>query len=228
MENKLLELIKTRRSCRRYRPVQIEDRELAAVLEAGTFAPTSMGRQDPWIVAVQRPDLLDRLARMNAEIMGSKGNPYYDAPTVVLVFAPADSRNAVQDASCVLENMMLAAHALGLGSCWINREIEMFRTSEGHDLMVRELGLPEGLTGVGAISLGYPDGAASPCKPRKEGYVRISDRRSLRFVRGRRMGRTPGGRRGVLRPRWLNGRLIFSGPGSGVAVVSCLFWSSLS
>ena len=172
MENKLLELIKTRRSCRRYRPVQIEDRELAAVLEAGTFAPTSMGRQDPWIVAVQRPDLLDRLARMNAEIMGSKGNPYYDAPTVVLVFAPADSRNAVQDASCVLENMMLAAHALGLGSCWINREIEMFRTSEGHDLMVRELGLPEGLTGVGAISLGYPDGAASPCKPRKEGYVR--------------------------------------------------------
>ena len=62
---------------------------------------------------------------------------------------------------------------LGLGSCWINREIEMFRTSEGHDLMVRELGLPEGLTGVGAISLGYPDGAASPCKPRKEGYVRI-------------------------------------------------------
>ena len=160
MENKLLELIKTRRSCRRYRPVQIEDRELAAVLEAGTFAPTSMGRQDPWIEAVQRPDLLDRLARMNAEIMGSKGNPYYDAPTVVLVFAPADSRNAVQDASCVLENMMLAAHALGLGSCWINREIEMFRTSEGHDLMVRELGLPEGLTGVGAISLGYPDGAA--------------------------------------------------------------------
>ena len=148
MENKLLELIKTRRSCRRYRPVQIEDRELAAVLEAGTFAPTSMGRQDPWIVAVQRPDLLDRLARMNAEIMGSKGNPYYDAPTVVLVFAPADSRNAVQDASCVLENMML-------------------------DLMVRELGLPEGLTGVGAISLGYPDGAVSPCKPRKEGYVRI-------------------------------------------------------
>ena len=91
----------------------------------------------------------------------------------MLVLAPADSRNAVQDASCVLENMMLAAHALGLGSCWINREIEMFRTSEGHDLMVRELGLPEGLTGVGAISLGYPDGAPSPCKPRKEGYVRI-------------------------------------------------------
>ena len=110
---------------------------------------------------------------LHAEIMGSKGNPYYDAPTVVLVFAPADSRNAVQDASCVLENMMLAAHALGLGSCWINREIEMFRTSEGHDLMVRELGLPEGLTGVGAISLGYPDGAPSPCKPRKEGYARI-------------------------------------------------------
>ena len=82
--------------------------------------------------------------------------------------------------------MMLAAHALGLGSCWINREIEMFRTSEGHDLMVRELGLPEGLTGVGAISLGYPDGAASPCKPRKEGrpldFFGAGFRRSGRFL----------------------------------------------
>ena len=169
---KLLELIKTRRSCRRYRPVQIEDRELAAVLEAGTFAPTSMGRQDPWIVAVQRPDLLDRLARMNAEIMGSKGNPYYDAPTVVLVFAPADSRNAVQDASCVLENMMLAAHALGLGSCWIHREREMFATEEGKQLM-EEWGLPEGLMGIGALSLGYPEGEAAPAKPRKPDYFRV-------------------------------------------------------
>ena len=170
MENKLLELIKTRRSCRRYRPVQIEDRELAAVLEAGTFAPTSMGRQDPWIVAVQRPDLLDRLARMNAEIMGSKGNPYYDAPTVVLVFAPADSRNAVQDASCVLENMMLAAHALGLGTVWVHREREIFDSESGKALL-REWKLPETLRGVGAIALGYPAQEAGQPAARKQNYI---------------------------------------------------------
>ena len=59
---------------------------------------------------------------MNAKIMGVTSNPYYDAPTYVLVFAPSLANNPVQDGSCVLENMMLAAHALGLGSCWIHRE----------------------------------------------------------------------------------------------------------
>lgn len=179
-------------------------------------------------MAVQRPDLLDRLARMNAEIMGSKGNPYYDAPTVVLVFAPADSRNAVQDASCVLENMMLAAHALGLGSCWINREIEMFRTSEGHDLMVRELGLPEGLTGVGAISLGYPDGRGFALQAAQGGICpnsQIGGLCALSEGAGWAVRRRT---EGCLPSAMAERSLDFSGPGSGVAVVSCLFWSSLS
>ena len=74
--------------------------------------------QSPYIVAVQKKEVLARLAKMNAEIMGVTSNPYYDAPTYVLVFAPSLANNPVQDGSCVLENMMLAAHALGLGSCW--------------------------------------------------------------------------------------------------------------
>ena len=172
METNFLEIIRTRRSCRSYQPEQITDEQLNAVLEAGTYAPTSRGLQSPYIVAIQNKDLLERLAQMNAEVMGVTTNPYYDAPTYVLVFVPADAPNGIQDASLVLENMMLAAHAQGLGSCWIHREREMFATEEGKELMA-QWGLPEGLIGIGALSLGFPAGEPSPAKPRKEGYTRV-------------------------------------------------------
>ena len=172
MENNFLEIIRTRRSYRSYKPEQITDEQLNAVLEAGTYAPTSRGLQSPFIVAIQNDELKARLAQMNAEIMGVTTNPYYDAPTYVLVFVPADAPNGIQDASLVLENMMLAAHAQGLGSCWIHREREMFATAEGQALM-KQWELPEGLVGIGALALGYPDGEPSPAKPRKEGYARV-------------------------------------------------------
>lgn len=172
MNADFLEIIKTRRSCRKYRPDQITDGELQAVLEAGTYAPTSRGLQAPFIVAVQNEEQRAELAAMNAEIMGVASNPYYDAPVYVLVFAPSDAPNPVQDGSCVLENMMLAAHSIGLGSCWIHREKEMFATERGRRLM-KSWGLPDGLAGIGGLALGYPQGDPSPAKPRKEGYFRI-------------------------------------------------------
>ena len=172
MNKEFLEIIKTRRSCRHYRPEQIKDEELKAVLEAGTYAPTSRGMQSPYIVAVQNEKIREKLARMNAHVMGVTSNPYYDAPTYVLVFTPADANNPIQDGSCVLENMMLAAHAIGLASCWIHREREMFSTDEGKELM-RSFGLPEGLVGIGALSLGYPARELDSAKPRKEDYYRI-------------------------------------------------------
>ena len=172
MKTTFLDIIRTRRSYRSYKPEQITDEQLNAVLEAGTYAPTSRGLQSPFIVAIQNEALKARLAKMNAEIMGVTTNPYYDAPTYVLVFVPADAPNGVQDASLVLENMMLAAHAQGLGSCWIHREREMFATEVGKELM-QQWGLPEGLVGIGALSLGYPEGEPAPAKPRKEGYTRV-------------------------------------------------------
>lgn len=172
METNFLEIIKTRRSCRKYEEKQITDEELKAVLEAGTYAPTSRGLQSPYIIAIQNDKLRAQLASMNARIMGITSNPYYDAPTYVLVFAPADAHNPIQDGSCVLENMMLEAHALGLGSCWIHREREMFSTEEGKRLM-KEWGLPEGLVGIGAIALGYPAETPAQAKPRKIDYYRI-------------------------------------------------------
>ena len=173
MDNEILKALRERRSIRRYRPEQIKDEELQAVLEAGTWAPTAMGRQDPWIVAVQRPDLVARIDALNAAVWGREA-PFYGAPTIVLVFGsdPAAWANSVPDGSLVLGNMMLAAHAVGLGSCWINREREMFALPEGKALMA-ELGLPEGLVGIGALALGYPASFPPTVKPRKDGYYRV-------------------------------------------------------
>ena len=174
MQNEVIKALMERRSIRSYKQEQITDDELRTVLEAGTWAPTGMGRQDPWIVAVQNPDLLKKISRMNAEIMGTEMDPFYGAPTYVLVFGsdPAVWANSVPDGSLVLGNMMNAAYAIGLGSCWINREREMFATEEGKALM-KELGLPEGLIGIGALALGYPAGPARDPKPRKENYWRV-------------------------------------------------------
>jgi len=174
MDNIVLKSLMERRSVRAFKKEQITDEELKAVLDAGTFAPTGMNYQDPWIVAVQNKQLMDQLVRMNKQFTEQQGNPYYDAPTVVLVFAsnPEKWRNGMADGSLVLGNMMNAAHAIGLGSCWINREREMFDTEEGRALM-RQLGLPEGLMGVGAIALGYPATPSRPARPRKENYYRI-------------------------------------------------------
>lgn len=172
MENNFLNIIKTRRSCRSYRTEQVTDEELQAVLEAGTYAPTSMGMQSPYIVAVQNPTQLRQLAQMNASVLGTATNPYYDAPTYIIVLVPKEAANGVQDGSLVLGNMMLAAHAIGLASCWIHREREMFATSEGQ-LLLKEWGLPDGLVGIGALSLGYPAQEGKSPKPRKEGYARV-------------------------------------------------------
>ena len=174
MDNVILQALRERRSCRSYKPEQIQDEELQAVLEAGTWAPTGMGRQDPWIVAVQNPELLKKISKMNAAFLGTDSDPFYGAPTHVLVFGsdPAVWANSVPDGSLVLGNMMNAAHAIGLGSCWINREREMFATPEGKALM-KEFGLPEGLIGIGALALGYPAAPPRDPKPRKENYCRI-------------------------------------------------------
>ena len=101
LNNEVLEALETRRSIRAYKPTQITEDELQAVLRAGTFAPTAHGQQSPFIVAVQNAAMCDQLRRMNAEVMGVTTDPYYGAPTIVLVFVPEDNRNGVQDGSMV-------------------------------------------------------------------------------------------------------------------------------
>ena len=170
MKTEFLQMIKTRRSCRKYKAEQITDEELKAVLEAGTYAPTSRGMQAPYIVAVQNEAQRRQLAEMNARVMGVTSNPYYDAPTYVLVLVPGDANNPVQDGSCVLENMMLAAHSLGLGTVWVHREREIFDSENGKRLHA-EWKLPESLRGVGSIAIGYPAVEPDARLPRKDGYI---------------------------------------------------------
>ena len=172
MDNEVLKAIRERRSIRRFKPEQVTDEELKTILEAGTWAPTGHGSQDPWIVAVQNEALRKRLTQLNAQMMGVSSDPYYGAPTLVLVFASKDNENNYRDGSLVLGNMMLAAHSIGLASCWINREDKMFETAEGKQIM-KELNLPDGLMGVGALSLGYATSQPHTVKPRKEEYYRI-------------------------------------------------------
>lgn len=170
--NAAYENLLTRRGVRKFKAGQIGDGELDAVLKAGTYAPTAMGRQSPLIVAVQNRDDIARLSALNAQIMGSDSDPFYGAPTVVLVLAQAGNRNGVQDASLVMGNMLNAAHALGLGSCWVNRARETFDLPEGRELL-RKWGVEGDWEGVGYCILGYPDGEAPQPAPRKEGYVLV-------------------------------------------------------
>lgn len=170
--NEVLQAIKERRSIRRFKAEQVKDEELNTVLEAGTWAPTGHGSQDPWIVAVQNPEQRALLSKANAEIMGTTSDPFYGAPTQVYVFASKDNENNVKDGSLVLGTMMLAAHSIGLGSCWINRVDKMSERDDVKALM-KEWGLPDGLVGIGSLALGYAAAEPHAPKPRKEGYSRV-------------------------------------------------------
>ena len=170
MTNEVLKTIKLRRSVRTYKPDAVPPELLQAVLEAGTYAPTGRGRQSPTIIAITTEKYRKEIARLNAEVMGQNTDPYYGAPVVILVLAEGTATTFVEDGSCVLENMMLAAASLGLGSVWVHREREIFDSEQGKKLLL-EWGLPETLRGVGAIALGYPSAPSGEPSARKDNYI---------------------------------------------------------
>ena len=171
MKSELLKGIKERRSCRQFKAEQIKDCELDTVLEAATFAPTGRNLQAPKMVVVQDKKTIETLRKLNAEAMGNPdANPFYGAPTVVIVFSDKNVSTHLEDGSLVLGTMMLAAHAVGLGSCWIHRARQMFETEEGKALM-KKWGLSEDYVGVGNCILGYADCELPEARPRKADYI---------------------------------------------------------
>ncbi len=170
MTNETLHTLETRRSCRAYKPQQITEEELAAVLRAGMYAPSGKNRQSARIVVVQDAAARARLTRMNAAVMGSDKDPMYGAPTILLVVADAHNPNAVADGSLVMGNLMNAAASLGLGSCWINRAKEELEAEEGKALL-KQWGLEGEYIGVGHCILGYPAEEPKPAAPRKADYI---------------------------------------------------------
>lgn len=171
MTNEVLKCIETRRSVRRYRPEQIKDEELDAILRVGTYAASGMGRQPVKFVVLQRPEDVAELEAMNAAVLGTPGaKPFYGAPTVVVVLADAGVPTAVEDGSLALGDLMLAAHSVGVGSCWIHRAREEFASAQGKALLKR-WGVAGDWLGVGHCILGYAGGAEGNAAPRKDGNI---------------------------------------------------------
>ena len=167
-----LETIRNRRSCRAYKPDPISEDELRKIIEAGTYAATGMGKQSPIIIAVTNRELRDRLSAMNAKIMGQgpEFDPFYGAPTVLVVLANRAIPTYQYDGSLVMGNLMLAAAELGVGSCWIHRAKEEFESEEGKEIL-KSLGIEGDYEGIGHCILGYEAVPSKEAAPRKENYV---------------------------------------------------------
>ena len=166
--NALLE----RRSCKAYKPDAVPEALLDEILEAAKYAPSAMGKQSPIILCVTNKEMRDRISRLNAAVMG-KGpdfDPFYGAPVVLVVLAEKGRRTYVHDGSLVMGNLMLAAHALGVGSCWIHRAAETFDRPEWKEWLV-SLGLEGDYEGIGNCILGYVEGDVPAAPPRREGRV---------------------------------------------------------
>ena len=168
--DKILENIKTRRSVRRYRPDAVPQEFLDKIAEAGLFAASGRGRQGTLILQITDKAIRDRLSAMNAAIMGCDGDPFYGAPALFVVLSNREYSTYVYDGSLVMGNMMLEAHALGLGSCWIHRAKEEFDSEEGKEIL-RSLGIEGNYEGIGHLIVGYPDGVLTEASERKAGRI---------------------------------------------------------
>lgn len=170
--NPVIKALLERRSCRNFEKTQVKDEELDVILKAGEYAASGHGGQSAKMVVIQNPEVIAKLSKWNAQILGVKSDPFYGAPTIILVLADASKPTAVEDGSLVLGNLMLAAHALGLASCWINRAKEEFATNEGKALL-KQWGLEGDYIGVGHLALGYAASALPKAAPRKKDFVSI-------------------------------------------------------
>ena len=168
--NETLKTLTERRSCRCYRPDPVPAEILDQILQAGTYAATGMGRQSPIMIAVTDKETRDRLSRMNAAVMEATNDPFYGAPVVIIVLADRNVGTYLYDGSLVMGNLMNAAHALGIASCWIHRAKEEFDSTEGKAIL-KALGIEGDYEGTGHCILGYAASEIIDAAPRKKNYI---------------------------------------------------------
>ena len=170
--NEIIQAIETRRSIRSFKPDMPRKEDLEQIIEAGLYAANGMGRQAAIVVAVTNKELRDKLSAANREIGGfpEGKDPFYGAPAILIVLAEKGWRNGVYDGSLVMGNLMLAAHALGLGSIWIHRAKEEFERPEYQQLL-KDLGVEGEWEGIGHCAVGYIDGEVPQPAPRKANRV---------------------------------------------------------
>ena len=168
--NEILKCIEERRTVKAYTPDMPRKEDIDAVIKAGLEAASGRNRQSSIIVAVTDKVTRDRLSAANAAVMGADGDPFYNAPVVLVVLVNKDVHTAVYDGSLTLGNMMLAAHSLGLGSCWVHRAREVFEQGEWREWLA-SLGIEGSWEGVGNLILGYREGDYPAPKERNPGRV---------------------------------------------------------
>lgn len=168
--NEILKCIKERRSTKKYSNKMPSFADIEKIIEAGIFAASGRNKQAPVIIAVTDKEIRDKLSRANAKVMGASGDPFYGAPVVLVVLADKSANTYVYDGSLALGNMMLAAHSLGLGSCWIHRAKEVFIQDEWKEWL-SSLGLVGEYEGIGNCVIGYPDEPERTAPERREGRV---------------------------------------------------------
>ncbi len=169
--NETLKVMETRRSCRNFDPEKaVSEADIQAIVKAGTYAASGMGKQSPIILAVTNKGLRDKISEKNAKIMGAAIDPFYGAPVILIVLADKNVPTHVYDGSLVMGNLMNAAESLGLGSIWIHRAKEEFASDFGKKILA-DLGIEGEYEGIGHCAIGYAAAPAKEAAPRKENYV---------------------------------------------------------
>ena len=170
--NETIKILESRRSCRKFKPDMVKDEELKAIIEAGTYAATGMGKQSPIIIAVTDKEIRDKISEENRKIggWGEGFDPFYGAPVILIVLAKKDVATHVYDGALVMGNLMNAAESLGVASIWIHRAKEEFESDFGKDIL-KKLGIEEEYEGIGHCALGYAVSPAGEPAPRKDNYV---------------------------------------------------------
>ena len=170
--NDVLKEMKTRRSIRKFKPDMVPQDVMDQIMEAGLYAASGMGRQPTIMIQVTNKETRDKIAKMNQEIGGWKDgfDPFYGAPAMIIVLAKKEVPTYIYDGTLVMGNLMLAAHSLGIGSCWIHRAKEEFETEWGKEFL-KSLGIEGEYEGIGHCALGYVDGEYPQTAKRKEGRI---------------------------------------------------------
>ena len=169
--NEVTKVLCTRRSIRKFKSTQIPKEILDEILKCGTFAPNGKSKQSAKIVVVQNKDLIEEIAKVNGSFVNKAGlNPFYNAPTLIIVFADKNITTHIEDGCAVISNILNAAFSLDVDSCWVHRAKETFETEFGKKLM-KKWRLGEEYVGIGNVVLGYRDMILPPAMPRKEDYI---------------------------------------------------------
>jgi nitroreductase len=168
VENQTIETIKNRRSYRKYVPGQLKEEELQAILDAAIYAPSSCNEQPWYFTVIRNNDLIDRMSEKTKKALLTSGrerfvemaqNPdyhiFYHCPVVVVVSGNESCISPTTDCAAAIQNMLLAAESMDIGSCWIGLVGYYFRQNEEESR--KELDIPDGYKPYYAVCFGYKD-----------------------------------------------------------------------